>query len=159
MMPATAPVCAACRWRWPPWGGQTAKSVPRCARKRILRTTIRCRTRPANASYGLARELVARHPEFEFRRRKPRENPSAYIVETMQAVFQALFDTDGFEACLVDVVNRGGDADTTGAIAGMLAGARDGAKAIPYRWVRALDGETRAACERQARALIAVSGV
>jgi ADP-ribosyl-[dinitrogen reductase] hydrolase len=109
--------------------------------------------------HGLARELVARHPEFEFRRRRPRENPSAYIVETMQAVFQALFDTDGFEACLVNVVNRGGDADTTGAIAGMLAGARDGARAIPYRWVRALDGETRVACERQARALIAVSGV
>jgi ADP-ribosylglycohydrolase len=66
--------------------------------------------------------LVVKHPQFAFDGRR-RENPSGFVVETLQEVFQALFDTDNFEDCLVDVVNRGGDADTTGAINGMLAGA------------------------------------
>lgn len=101
-----------------------------------------------------ARPLVASYHGFAFRC-PPRLNPGAYIVETVQAVLQSFFETESFEDCLVDVVNRGGDADTTGAIAGMLAGARYGQEAIPSRWLRALAPETRAACERQALALLA----
>lgn len=100
-----------------------------------------------------AHALVARHPGFVFRCR-PRQNPGGYVVETLQAVFQAFFETESFEDCLIDVVNRGGDADTTGAIAGMLAGARYGPAAIPRRWLKALDAKVRMACERQARALL-----
>ena len=72
----------------------------------------------------------------------------------MQAVFQAFFGTDVFEDCLIDVVNRGGDADTTGAIAGMLAGARYGLEAIPARWLKALDPQVASQCSNQARALL-----
>ena len=100
--------------------------------------------------------LARRHPEFTFRGTRQRDNPSGYIVETMQAVFQALFDTDSFEACLIDVVNRGGDADTTGAIAGMLAGAVYGPAGIPWRWLHALDAAARHACEMQARDLLEI---
>ncbi len=98
--------------------------------------------------------LAELHPEFTFRATRQRLNPSGYIVETVQAVFQALFDTDNFEACLIDVVNRGGDADTTGAIAGMLAGAIYGPAGIPQRWLQALDPATRHACEVQAGRLL-----
>jgi ADP-ribosyl-[dinitrogen reductase] hydrolase len=101
-----------------------------------------------------AHPLVQRHPEFTFRAVKQRQNPSGYIVETVQAVFQALFDTDNFEECLIDVVNRGGDADTTGAIAGMLAGAVYGPSNIPGRWLNVLDEEVLQACESQARRLL-----
>lgn len=97
--------------------------------------------------------LLERQPLYAFAGKK-RENPSGYVVETMQAVCQAFFATDNFEDCLIDVVNRGGDADTTGAIAGMLAGARYGLDAIPRRWLKALDATTRQHCERQAAALI-----
>jgi ADP-ribosyl-[dinitrogen reductase] hydrolase len=100
--------------------------------------------------------LVAEHPEFRFRMRRV-ENPSGYVVETMRAVLQALFDTDTFESCLIDVVNRGGDADTTGAIAGMVAGALYGRAAIPSRWIDAVDPAITQACERQALGLIALS--
>lgn len=103
-----------------------------------------------------AHPLAQRHPEFTFRATRQRQNPSGYIVETMQAVFQALFDTDSFEDCLIDVVNRGGDADTTGAIAGMLAGALYGPAGIPGRWLHGLDTATRHACEMQAGALLKV---
>jgi ADP-ribosyl-[dinitrogen reductase] hydrolase len=103
-----------------------------------------------------AHPLVAQHPEFNFRNMKQRQNPSGYIVETMQAVFQAFFDTDSFEACLIDVVNRGGDADTTGAIAGMLAGALYGPAGIPLRWLHGLDKATRQACATQTEKLLAI---
>ena len=77
-----------------------------------LRAVFRRRVRP----------LVAAWPAFDYRRSR-RENPSGWIVETLQVVVQALMDNDGFENCLIDATNRGGDADTTGAIVGMLAGA------------------------------------
>lgn len=101
-----------------------------------------------------AAALVAQQPAYAFAGRR-RENPSGYVVETLQAVLQALFATDNFEDCLVDVVNRGGDADTTGAICGMLAGARYGLAAIPRRWLKALAPDVRADCEAQALALLA----
>ncbi len=101
-----------------------------------------------------AHPLAQQHPEFTFRAVRQQANPSGYLPDTMRAVFQALFDTDSFEDCLVDVVNRGGDADTTGAIAGMLAGAVYGLDAIPKDWINALEPLTRAACESQAAALI-----
>jgi ADP-ribosyl-[dinitrogen reductase] hydrolase len=85
------------------------------------------------------------------------ENPSGYVVETLRTVFQSLFVTDGFEAALVDVVNRGGDSDTTGAILGMIAGALYGSEGIPRRWVTALDREVTAACVEQAVSLVCLS--
>ena len=44
-----------------------------------------------------------------------------------------LLTTDGFEDAIFEVVNLGGDADTTGAILGALAGAHYGETAIPER--------------------------
>jgi ADP-ribosyl-[dinitrogen reductase] hydrolase len=43
---------------------------------------------------------------------------TGYIVDTMQTVLHCFFCTGSFEECLVETVNQGGDADTTGAIAG-----------------------------------------
>ena len=79
---------------------------------------------------------------------------AAISSNTIQAVFQAFFGTTSFEECLLDVVNRGGDADTTGAIAGMLAGAHYGGDAIPARWLKALDPQVSSQCSHQARALL-----
>jgi ADP-ribosyl-[dinitrogen reductase] hydrolase len=101
-----------------------------------------------------AQTLVAKHPEFRFRGIKTIGNPSGYIVDTIQAVFQSFFDTDSFESCLINIVNRGGDADTTGAIAGMLAGALYGLEAIPPAWRNTLNREISAACIEQAKSLI-----
>lgn len=100
-----------------------------------------------------AHPLAGQHSEFKFRGVRQQLNPSGYVVDTQVAVFQAFFDTDDFRGCLTDVVNRGGDADTTGAIAGMLAGAQYGMEGIPREWLNALEGSTRNACEAQAQAL------
>ena len=100
-----------------------------------------------------AQPLVQSHPLFKFRGRHL-SNPSGFIVHTLQVVFQSLFDTESFDDCLIDVVNRGGDSDTTGAIAGMIAGAVYGPKAIPRKWTKALDRDVRIECEDQASRLI-----
>ena len=104
-----------------------------------------------------ASQLVQDHPVFAYDRKRC-DNPSGYIVDTMQAVFQSFFATENFEDCLIDVVNRGGDADTTGAIAGMLAGACYGMDSIPKRWIKALDETTSQKCTDQALALMTLAG-
>ncbi len=100
--------------------------------------------------------FVSQHPQYHYRQRST-DNPSGYVVDTLRAVLQCLMDTGSFEECLIDVVNRGGDADTTGAIAGMLAGALYGYQSLPDRWVAALAPDTRQRCLQQAQQLIAVT--
>ncbi len=120
----------------------------------VVRMTVAAlKGAPKTELREIADALVTEHKPYRFDRREV-ENPSAWIVHTLKAVFQAFFVNDGFEEILVDVVNRGGDADTTGAIAGMLAGASYGVDAIPKRWLRALDPGVRAACEEQALELL-----
>lgn len=114
-------------------------------------------TTAAQLRHGPVHKLLEEHPDFVFRRKRREENPSGYIVHTLRAVLSAFFDTDTFEDCLVDVVNRGGDADTTGAIAGMIAGAFYGMDGIPKRWLKKLDSETARRCREQAVALLTVS--
>jgi ADP-ribosyl-[dinitrogen reductase] hydrolase len=105
---------------------------------------------------ALANELVATDPVYDYTRKRS-ENPSGFIVDTLRTVFQSLFATDSFETALVDCVNRGGDADTTGAITGMIAGALYGPWGIPPRWMRHLDRDVRLACIEQAQGLLKLS--
>jgi ADP-ribosyl-[dinitrogen reductase] hydrolase len=83
-----------------------------------------------------AMRLVERLPAFAFNPYPG--NASGYVLDTVQTVFYHFFRSRDFEACLVDTVNRGGDADTNGALAGMLAGAYYGEDSLPRRWRRAL---------------------
>jgi ADP-ribosylglycohydrolase len=62
-----------------------------------------------------------------------------------------LVTTDSFEEAVTEVVNMGGDTDTTGAILGAMAGAHYGVDAIPERW---LDGlQNREGIDLRAEAL------
>ena len=103
----------------------------------------------------IASNLIALHPAFRF---SPWPgNASGYIVDTVQTVFEAFFATTSFEECLVRVVNRGGDADTTGALAGQLAGALYGVQAIPARWLKKLDPAVTAAIRLQTPQLLSLA--
>ncbi|KAF2792283.1 ADP-ribosylglycohydrolase family protein [Melanomma pulvis-pyrius CBS 109.77] len=66
------------------------------------------------------------------------DRTSGYVLQSLTVAVAALLDPRGFEDVLVDVVRIGGDTDTNGAISGGLLGARDGADAIPERWLRDL---------------------
>lgn len=103
----------------------------------------------------LADSLVGRYPSFRFA--PYRGMSSAYVVDTLQTVFDGYFSTTSFEDCLIRTVNHGGDADTTGAIAGALAGATYGVEAIPRRWLKALDRDVVAAIHKQVQGLLALA--
>ena len=82
---------------------------------------------------------------------------TGYVVDTMQTVFHCFFTSRSFEACLIDTVNQGGDADTTGAIAGALAGAYFGEESIPPRWLKKLDRKLVAEIRELSDGLIRLS--
>jgi ADP-ribosylglycohydrolase len=57
-----------------------------------------------------------------------------FVRVALRLAFWELYQAESFEAALVDVVNRGGDADTNAAVTGALLGAFWGEQAIPRRW-------------------------
>ena len=105
--------------------------------------------------HEITRELVTEFGSFRFN--NYRGHAGSYVVDTLQTVFHYLFATASFEECLVGVVNQGGDADTTGAIAGMIAGAFYGLESIPVRWLKKLNPKVRAEVEDQAVRLVGLS--
>lgn len=101
---------------------------------------------------ALANALVIAYPKFKYSPYSGRA--SGYIIDTMQTVLHHFFTTDNFEDCLIQTVGCGEDADTTGAIVGMLAGAFYGVEAIPKRWLEKLDKNIKAEIEQQTTWLI-----
>jgi ADP-ribosylglycohydrolase len=65
-------------------------------------------------------------------------NSSGYTLRTSSAGWWAAHHPGSFEEGLLAVVHAGGDADTNGAVAGSLLGARFGFEAIPPRWLEGL---------------------
>jgi ADP-ribosyl-[dinitrogen reductase] hydrolase len=64
---------------------------------------------------------------------------SGYVVDTLESAVHAALTAADVETAIVEAVNRGGDADTHGAVAGAIAGARFGASALPDRWLDPID--------------------
>lgn len=59
---------------------------------------------------------------------------TGYVVKSLEAALWAFYNSDSFrEGCLL-AVNLGGDADTTGAVYGQIAGAFYGLQGIPESW-------------------------
>ncbi len=65
---------------------------------------------------------------------------SGYTLHTLQAALWPVERGLPLEEGIVSIVNLGYDADTCGAVAGALLGARDGEEAIPDRWQGQLQG-------------------
>ena len=121
-------------------------ALGRMVRRLVLGGGILAAREEANA-------LIAKHRQFKF---EPyRGLSTAFVVDTVQTVFHYYFQTDSVESCVVETVNQGGDADTTGAIAGMLAGATYGVESIPPRWLRKLDRKVYDEICQQTDALLA----
>jgi len=102
--------------------------------------------------------LVESDPVFRFAPYPGRAG--GYVVDTVQTVLHHFFLHADFEDCVVATVNRGDDADTNGALAGMLASARCGCRSLPRRWMRALDrGVARRIREQTGALLTLAAGV
>ena len=102
-----------------------------------------------------ADQLIAQFPNFTFDPYKGLA--TGYVVDTMQTVFHCFFRSRSFETCLIETVNQGGDADTTGAIVGALAGAYFGEESIPARWIKKLDKKLLAEINELAEKLVRLS--
>jgi len=82
---------------------------------------------------------------------------SGYVVDTVQTVFHSLHHSACAEDAIVTAVNQGDDADTTGALVGMLAGALWGASSLPQRWLTRLQSDTVQAITAQTRELLDIA--
>ncbi|RAI40247.1 ADP-ribosyl-[dinitrogen reductase] hydrolase [Rhodoplanes roseus] len=103
----------------------------------------------------IADALVAEHRGFRFAN-SPGQS-SAYVVDTIRTVLHFYFSTGTFAEAVVKTVNQGGDADTTGAIVGMLAGATYGVDAIPAHWLKRLDREVAIEIRNQTPRLLGLA--
>ncbi len=102
-----------------------------------------------------AQALATAQPAFRFKPYPGRA--SGYVVDTVQTVLHCVTAHDDFEEAVVAAVNRGDDADTTGALVGMLAGARCGARRLPRHWLMRLQRGVLLEITEQASALLALS--
>jgi len=69
--------------------------------------------------------------------------PDGYVINSFAAALQAVCRAKDFRETVCNAVNRGGDADTIGAIAGGLAGAIWGFEGIPAEWKMAFSDEVK----------------
>jgi ADP-ribosylglycohydrolase len=61
-----------------------------------------------------------------------------YTLKTLAAGIWALTHANSFEEGLLAVIHEGGDADTNGAVAGALLGAKFGMRSMPSPWIEEL---------------------
>lgn len=61
-----------------------------------------------------------------------------YVVDTLEASIWAFLNNHSYKETVLAAVNLGGDTDTTGAVAGGLAGLYYGYESIPEKWIDGL---------------------
>jgi ADP-ribosyl-[dinitrogen reductase] hydrolase len=119
----------------------------------LLRQLLKGATQPDLQHW--AGQWTDSNPSFRFT--PYRGFATAYVVDTVQTVLHFATLHEDFEDALVATVNQGDDADTTGALVGMLAGARCGASRLPPRWLQRLQADTVQAITAQTRGLLALA--
>ncbi|MFY7999038.1 MAG: ADP-ribosylglycohydrolase family protein [Candidatus Kapaibacteriota bacterium] len=78
---------------------------------------------------------VAQVASGSFKQNVPHDiTGSGFVADTLEAALWAFYRTNDFETGAILAVNLGGDADSTGAVYGQIAGAYYGVNAIPRRW-------------------------
>lgn len=83
-----------------------------------------------------------------------RLRPSGYTVDTLACALWCAAHAKSFEEAVVKAVNLGGDADTTGAVAGGLAGVMYGYGAIPRGWLDKFNDDQQARLDAAVEGLI-----
>jgi len=63
---------------------------------------------------------------------------SGYVIDTLEASLWCFLRTETFEDAVLMAVNLGGDTDTTGCVAGAIAGLYYGKSSIPPHWLNTL---------------------
>jgi ADP-ribosyl-[dinitrogen reductase] hydrolase len=79
-------------------------------------------------------QITALASEDWQQRERDSVSSTGFVVHTLEAALWAVDTTNSFAAAMLKAVNLGDDADSVGAVAGQLAGARYGLSAIPVNW-------------------------
>jgi ADP-ribosyl-[dinitrogen reductase] hydrolase len=106
---------------------------------------------------SIAEKFIYEHPSYSFK--KYNGENSGYIVDTFKTVMYHFLKYDNFYDTLVSVVNIGGDSDTNGALAGMLAGALYNLNGIPKRWLKKLNKKILQRITFQAEKLLEIPSI
>lgn len=94
--------------------------------------------------FALAKELSLPNPKLRemmlgIRTKNWDEvSTSGFVFDTLTAALWAFYHSESFEDALTQIVNRGDDSDTVGAVTGALCGAFYGVDQIPGRWLTKL---------------------
>jgi ADP-ribosyl-[dinitrogen reductase] hydrolase len=64
--------------------------------------------------------------------------PTGHVTRTLETALWAISHTADFETALIAATSPGGDADSIGAVTGMIAGAMFGLSSVPARWLHRL---------------------
>jgi len=77
-------------------------------------------------------------PERLFARDEDEIGSSGHVVDTLEAALWVNARHDNYRDAVLHAVNLGDDTDTTGSVAGGIAGLIHGEKSIPAEWLKAL---------------------
>lgn len=72
--------------------------------------------------------------ESDFLHKDAKVEGTGYVIDSLKASLWACNNSFSFEEAVLNAVNLGDDADTTGAVTGQIAGAYYGYDAIPQHW-------------------------
>ncbi len=70
---------------------------------------------------------------------------TGYVVDTLEAVIWAFFNSKTYKETVLRAVNLGGDTDTIAAIAGGIAGIYYGFIGVPEKWIQNISGKEQIA--------------
>ncbi|MBW3632934.1 MAG: ADP-ribosylglycohydrolase family protein [Chloroflexi bacterium] len=110
---------------------------------------------PAAAVVGIANEDVRAAVLDAASRQRNEVKAGGFVLETIGASFWSLFQGGNARECIERAVMLGDDADSTGAVAGALAGAAHGASTLPTSWIENVQFRER--LESEAERLLALS--
>ena len=80
----------------------------------------------------------ALHPDRLFARAEETIRSTGHVIDTLEAALWVNAQHDDFSDAVLHAVNLGDDTDTTGCVAGGLAGILHGEGAIPAEWIEGL---------------------
>jgi ADP-ribosyl-[dinitrogen reductase] hydrolase len=109
---------------------------------------------PAAAVVGIPNSEVREAVRNAAGRQRDEIRSGGFVLETIGASFWALLNAGSARDAIETAVALGGDADSTGAVTGALAGAAYGVPALPTSWVEAV--QFREQLESEAVRLLAL---
>ncbi|MCD6057983.1 MAG: putative ADP-ribosylglycohydrolase [Thermomicrobiales bacterium] len=102
---------------------------------------------PAAAVAGIRNREVCEAVRGAAGRQRDEVRSGGFVLETIGASFWSLLNSRSAREAIETAVALGGDADSTGAVTGALAGAAYGVSALPTTWVETVQFRERLASE------------